>query len=156
MGSCSWAGWLGLEFRIFGRGAELKTKGGPKLKTKAVFVMASNHYWKCFSVNAGVWLRMENKFSRKYFQLTVCFSWFDPEIGFSPNFHFEPFSNSRTKRESLRLRLHRSTNPSIYESITSSTSPIYEPMNRSSTQSLQPTSLQLCRRPRAFVPGTDL
>ena len=37
MGSCSWAGRLGLEFKIFGKGVELKTKGGPKLKTKLIF-----------------------------------------------------------------------------------------------------------------------
>ena len=43
-----------------------------------MFVLASNHFRKCFSVNAGVWLRMENKFSENAFQLTVCFSWFDP------------------------------------------------------------------------------
>ena len=66
---------------------------------KVVFVLASNHFWKCFSVNAGVWLCMENKFSRKYFQLTKCFNGFDLEIGFSQNFHFKPFPNSRTKRE---------------------------------------------------------
>ena len=40
-------------------------------ETKAVFVLASNHFRKCFSVNVGVWLCMENKFSGKYFQLTV-------------------------------------------------------------------------------------
>ena len=45
---------------------------------------------------------MENKFSEKYFQLTVCFSGFDPEIGFSQNFHFKPFPDSRAKRERER------------------------------------------------------
>ena len=65
---------------------------------KAVFVLVSNHFQKCFSVNAGVWLCMENKFSRKYFQLTVC-NGFDLEIGFSQNFHFKPFPDSRAKRE---------------------------------------------------------
>ena len=52
----------------------------PKLKTKAVFVLASNRFRKCFSVNAGVWLRMENKFSGNYFQLTRCFEGFDSEM----------------------------------------------------------------------------
>ena len=37
-----------------------------------MFVLASNHFRKYFSVNAGVWLRMENKFSGNAFQLTVC------------------------------------------------------------------------------------
>ena len=36
--------------------------------------------------------------------------------------------------------------------ITPSTSPIYEPMNRSSTQSLRPTDLRTGLRPRAFDP----
>ena len=151
----------------------------PKLKIKAVFVLASNRFRKCFSVNAGVWLRMENKFSGNYFQLTGCFEGFDPEMVWSENFHFKPFSDSRAKTErerepstsaspitafdfdfdfadfadhNLRIRLRRSTNPLIYEPITPSTSPItpstssiYEPTNRSSTQSL---------RPRAFDPWT--
>ena len=73
-------------------------------KSKAVFVLASNHFRKYFSVNVGVWLRMENKFSGSYFQLTVCFSWFDPEIGFSQNFQFKPFPDSHAKRERERER----------------------------------------------------
>ena len=51
-----------------------------------MFVLASNHLWKCFSVNAGVWLRIGNKFSEKYFQLTVCFNGFDLEMVWSENF----------------------------------------------------------------------
>ena len=31
-------------------------------------------------LNAGVWLRMENKFSGNYFQLTGCFESFDLEM----------------------------------------------------------------------------
>ena len=38
-----------------------------------MFVLASNHFRKCFSVNAGVRLRMENKFFENYFQVTVRF-----------------------------------------------------------------------------------
>ena len=64
-----------------------------------MFVLGENHFRKCFSVNAGVWLRMENKFSGNAFQLTVCFSWFDPEMVWNENFHFKPFPNSRAKRE---------------------------------------------------------
>ena len=73
-----------------------------------MFVLVSNHFWKYFSVNAGVWLRMENKFSGKYFRLTVCFSWFDPEMVWSENFHFKSFPDSRvkTKRERERGKYH--------------------------------------------------
>ena len=64
-----------------------------------MFVLASNHFRKCFSVNASVWLRIENKFSENAFQLTVCFSWFDLEMVWSENFHFKQFPNSCVKRE---------------------------------------------------------
>ena len=100
-----------------------------------MFVLASNHFQKCFSINASVWLRMENKFSRKYFQLTVCFNGFDPKIGFSQNFYFKPFLDSRATREREREAEERAQ-------ITPSTLPIYEPTNRSSTQSLRPTDLR--------------
>ena len=39
-------------------------------KTKAVFVLGKNHFRKCFSIFTGVWLRMENAFSRNAFQLS--------------------------------------------------------------------------------------
>ena len=68
-----------------------------------MFVLVSNHFWKCFSVNAGVWLRMENKFFGKYFQLTLCFSWFDPEIGFSQNF-ISNYFRTHAQRERERER----------------------------------------------------
>ena len=64
-----------------------------------MFVLASNHFWKCFSINAGVWLRMENKVSGNAFQLTMCFSWFGLEMVWSENFHFKPFPNSHAKRD---------------------------------------------------------
>ena len=35
------------------------------VETLAVFVLASNHFHKCFSVNAGVWVRKENWVKRK-------------------------------------------------------------------------------------------
>ena len=69
-----------------------------------MFVLASNHFWKCFSVNVGVWLRIKNKFSGNYFQLTMCFNGFNSEIGFSQNFHFKPFPDSRAKREREKER----------------------------------------------------
>ena len=70
-----------------------------------MFVLASNHFRKCFFVNVGVWLRMENKFSGNTFQLTVCFSWFDPEMVWSKNFHFKPFPDSRAKGERDRTQI---------------------------------------------------
>ena len=45
-----------------------KMKEKEERKKLVVFVLASNHFRKCFSINAGVWLRMKNKFSRNYFQ----------------------------------------------------------------------------------------
>ena len=143
-------------------------------KKLAVFVLASNHFRKCFSVNAGVWLRMENKFSRNYFQLTVYFEGFDPKMVWSENFHFKPFPDSRAKKE----REPSTSTLSIYEPTDLRTNhafdfanfadhafnfadlrtdlqprafdlPIYEPTNRSSTQ-----SLRLRQRPRALAPRT--
>ena len=139
-----------------------------------MFVLASNHFRKCFSINAGVWWSMENKFSEKYFQLTMCFNGFDPKIGFSQDFHFKPFPNSHAKRKRERERGRRAfdfagepraqimprtqsldhafnfTNLRTHE-------PIFnpEPLTHRSTNprtDLQPTSLRLHRRPRAFDP----
>ena len=80
-----------------------------------MFVLASNHFWKCFSVNVGVWLRMKNKFFRKYFQLTVCFNGFDPEISFSQNLHLKQFPDSRAKRERERERGRRESPDHAFE-----------------------------------------
>ena len=70
-----------------------------------MFVLASKHFQKCFSVNVSVWLRMENKFSENAFQLIVCFSWFDPEMVWSEKFHFKPFLDSCVKREKDRTQI---------------------------------------------------
>ena len=82
---------------------------------KVVFLLASNHFRKCFSINAGVWLHMENKFSEKYFQLIVCFNGFDLEMVWSENFHFKPFLDScaktDTEREKERERNKREPSP---------------------------------------------
>ena len=75
-----------------------------RIQIEDVFVLVSNLFQKCFSINVGVWLRMENKFSGNYFQLTVCFNGFDSKIGFSQNFHFKPFPDSCAKRERERER----------------------------------------------------
>ena len=52
------------------------------------------------------------------------------------------------------LRLRRSTNPRIDLRPRAFDPPIYELTNRSSTQSLRPTSLRLRQRSRAFAPRT--
>ena len=73
--------------------------------TQAMFVLASNHFRKCFSVNAGVWLRMENEFSRKEFQLTVKLrplTWKIFSTKILPSNHFQ----RRAKRERERERTH--------------------------------------------------
>ena len=78
------------------------------LPTKVVFVLASNHFRKSFSVNAGVWLRMENGFSGKEFPLTVKLRPLTRKI-FSakilPSNHFR----RRAKRERERERTHAHT-----------------------------------------------
>ena len=70
-----------------------------------MFVLASNHFRKSFFINAGVWLCMENGFSRKEFQLTVKLRPLTRKI-FSakilPSNHFR----SRAKRERERERTH--------------------------------------------------
>ena len=67
-----------------------------------VFSRTQPNTRKYFSLNAGVWLRMKNKFFGNYFQLTVCFEGFDSDMVWSENFHFKPFPDSRTKRERER------------------------------------------------------
>ena len=108
-----------------------------------MFVFASNHFRKCFSVNTGVWLRMKNKFSRKYFQLTVCFNGFDPEIGFSQNFHFKPFPDSRAMRERERSHPDHATNPL--------TSPFFELNKIQLRLRLQIAPFDFAREPRAQI-----
>ena len=115
---------------------------------------------------------MENKFSKKYFQLIVYFNGFNSEIGFSQKFHFKPFPDSRAKRERERERERKKREPRsclrlrwrpqspdhafdfvdlrTHESIFD-----LEPSTHRSTNSrtdLRPTSLRLRRRPRAFAP----
>ena len=106
----------------------------------------------------GVWLRIENKFSRNYFQLTGCFEGFDLEMVWSENFHFKPFPDLHAKRE-------REREPSTS---TSPTSPItafdFDFANLWNHRSTNQSRLRLCRstnprtdlRPRATNPQTDL
>ena len=75
------------------------------LEIKAVFVLASNHFRKSFSINAGVLLRMENEFSGKEFQLTVKLrplTWKIFSAKILPSNHFL----RRAKRERERERTH--------------------------------------------------
>ena len=110
--------------------------------------------WKInFSEIIFSWPGVLKALTRKRFEVKI----------FTSN-HFRTHAHREREREPST-----STSP-IYEPITPLTSPnslitpptsliyelIYEPMNRSSTQSLRPTDLRLCRRPRAFMPRTDL
>ena len=99
------------------------------MKAKAVFVLASNHFRKYFSINAGIWLHMENKFSRKYFQLTMCFNGFDPEMVWSENFQFKPFPDSRAKTEREREEEERAQS--------SNRAPVRQPQQRTPQTELQ-------------------
>ena len=71
---------------------------------------------------------MENKFSRKYFQLTMCFNSFDPEMVWSENFHFKPFLDSCAERERERERespiLRPSSSPTTTAAHSSDQAPI--------------------------------
>ena len=120
-----------------------------------MFVLASNHFRKCFSVNASVWLRMENKFSRKYFQLTVCFNGFNSEIGFSQNFHFKPFPDSHAKREREREKGRRESPDHAFDfdfTDLRTHEPIFDPEPSTHEPSTSPATQSL----RATNPRTDL
>ena len=75
-----------------------------------MFVLASNYFQKCFFVNAGVWLRMENGFSGKEFQLTVKLRPLTRKI-FSakilPSNHFRRRAKRERERERTHMRKHR-------------------------------------------------
>ena len=75
-----------------------------------MFVLASNHFRKYFSVNAGVWLRMENGFSGKEFQLTVKLRPLTRKI-FSakilPSNHFRRHAKRERERERERLQTQK-------------------------------------------------
>ena len=89
----------------------------------------------------GVWLRMKNKFSGNYFQLTMCFNGFDSEIGFSQNFHFKPFPDSRAKRERERER-ERET-------------PVLRPSSSPTTTAAHSSDRALVRRPQIELQSDD-
>ena len=84
-----------------------------------------------------------------------CFNGFDPEIGFSQNFHFKPFPDSRKKREReprSRLGLRRRTqspdhafdftNLRTHEPIFDPKPSTHEPSNSPATHSLRATNPQ--------------
>ena len=77
--------------------------------TQAVFVLASNHFWKCFSINAGVWLCIENEFSRKKFQLTVKLrplTWKIFSAKILPSNHSRRCAKRERERERTHTRKH--------------------------------------------------
>ena len=109
-----------------------------------MFVLALNHFQKCFFINVGVWLRMENKFSGKHFQLTVCFNGFDLEMVWSENFHFKPFLDSRAKTERERWRresvvLKPSSSPTTHTPpVSSIAAPHWSSKDRLQSRSISP------------------
>ena len=137
--------------------------------------MVSNHFRKCFSVNAGVWLGMENKFSENAFQLTVCWGvksfpfLFYLQISFSEKQREREREREREEEERAHRRQPRAFAPRTHEPIfnfagepraqitpwTQSLRPRAKAStHRSSTHGLRPTSLRLRRWPRAFAPWT--
>ena len=83
-------------------------------KKLVVFVLASNHFWKCFSINAGVWLCMENKFSKNYFQklfsVDRVFWRLWPENGLKWKFSLQTIFGL-TRKERKRSHPDHATNP---------------------------------------------
>ena len=86
---------------------------------------------------------MKNKFSRKYFQLTVCFNGFDQKMVWSENFHFKPFPDSRAMRERERSHPDHATNPL--------TSPFFELNKIQLRLRLQIAPFDFAREPRAQI-----
>ena len=79
-------------------------------ETKAVFVLTLNRFRKCFSVNAGVWLRIENRFSEKEFQLTVKLrplTWKIFSAKILPSNHFWRHAKREKERERAHTHKHR-------------------------------------------------
>ena len=80
------------------------------LEIKAVFVLASNHFRKSFSINAGVLLRMENGFSGKEFQLIVKLrplTWKIFSAKILPSNHFLRCAKRERERERTHTRKQR-------------------------------------------------
>ena len=75
-----------------------------------MFVLALNHFQKCFFVNAGVWLCMENGFSEKEFQLTVKLrplTWKIFSAKILPSNNFRRHAKRERERERTHTRKHR-------------------------------------------------
>ena len=117
-----------------------------------MFVLASNHFQKCFSVNASVWLRMENNFSGNYFQLTGCFEGFDLEMVWSENFHFKPFPDSHAKREREPSTSTSPTSPITAFDFDFADLWTHRSTNRSRLRLRRSTNPRTDLRPRAFDP----
>ena len=74
-----------------------------------MFVLALNHFQKCFFVNAGVWLCMENGFSEKEFQLTVKLrplTWKIFSAKILPSNNFRRHAKRERERERTHTRKH--------------------------------------------------
>ena len=75
-----------------------------------MFVLAINHFQKCFFINAGVWLCMENGFSEKEFQLTVKLrplTWKIFSAKILPSNNFRRHAKRERERERTHTRKHR-------------------------------------------------
>ena len=115
---------------------------------KAVFVLTSNHFRKCFSVNTGVWLHKENIFSGNYLKLTRKMSlwprkWFEAQIFTSNHFWVR-----RAKREGER---ERESARARGRQITPSTSPA-KPRSSFPGPTIARYSPTIERKPRSYAP----
>ena len=128
--------------------------------TKAVFVLTSNHFRKCFSVDEGVWLHMENKFSGSYLKLTEKMSlwprkWFEAQIFTSNHFRVR-----RAEREGERERERERARTREEAQITPSTLPANpELQSDDRTHQIACSSLTIARssptierKPRSYAP----
>ena len=134
---------------------------------ETAFVLGENGFQKCFSVNAGVWLRMENTFFGNAFQFDRVLGvksflfLFYLQISFSGKHRErererEPIAGDHEPSTSPATQSLRATNPRTNFRLRRRTQSPDHPW----TQSLWPTNLRLRRRLRAFDfagnPRTDL
>ena len=87
-----------------------------------MFVLVSNHFRKCFLVNAGVWLHMENIFSWPCVLVGLTWKWFEVKIFTSNHFRTHAQRERERERKISRLRLRLCTDRTDHTEITPSTS----------------------------------
>ena len=132
---------------------------------ETAFVLGENGFQKCFSVNAGVWLRMENTFFGNAFQFDRVLGvksfpfLFYLQISFSGKHRErererEPIAGDHEPSTSPATQSLRATNPRTNFRLRRRTQSPDHPW----TQSLWPTNLRLRRRLSDFArnPRTDL